>query len=50
MSNKSFGVILAAIWFIAWGLLAVTNIEFALSAVLLGVLAIGAGIFLLMGR
>jgi hypothetical protein len=35
---------LMAVWFILWGLLAVTNFQFAASAVILGILAIAAGV------
>jgi hypothetical protein len=48
--TKSFGVILLAIYLILTGILAITNVTIAFAGVVLGVLAIGAGICLLLGK
>jgi hypothetical protein len=39
-----------AAWLILWGLLAVTNFRFAASDIIMGVLAIAAGVLLLLDR
>lgn len=48
--TKKIGVILLAVWLILWALLTISNFQFELSNVLLGVLAAAAGIFLLLDR
>ena len=48
--SKSFGVILLAIWLILTGILQLTNITFVAAAIILGCLAIGAGVCLLLGK
>lgn len=50
MNNRSLGVILLCVFLIVYGVLAVTNIEFALSGAILGLLALAAGILIAMGR
>lgn len=47
--TKSVGMILLAIWLILWGLMAAVA-GFALPPVLMAVLAIAAGVFILLGR
>lgn len=42
--------IFLALFLILYGLLTISNITFALSGVLLGVLAIGAGVLLFLGK
>lgn len=44
------GIVLTALWLILFGLLAVTNFEIQFSEVILGLLAIAAGLFLLFER
>ena len=46
----SFWQICLAVFLILFGLLTISNITFALSGVLLGVLAIAAGILMLVGK
>lgn len=48
--TRSIGVILLVIFLIVYGLLAITNIRFELQNFLVGTLAIGAGIFLAIGK
>ena len=48
--TKSLGMICLAIFLIVYGLLALTNIQFTGAAIMMGVLAIVAGILLLLGR
>jgi hypothetical protein len=43
-------MVLLAIWLIVWGALPLLNISFGHSGILLEILAIAAGILLLMGR
>ncbi len=50
MSNRSFAVIALAIYLILVGALALTNLTFVAAPIILGVLAIAAGILLLLGR
>jgi hypothetical protein len=38
------------VWLIAWGLLAVSNIRFDAQSLLLGVLAVAAGVLALLDR
>jgi hypothetical protein len=47
---KNLGVILLSIWLIATGLLSLLNISIPYSGVILALLAIAAGILLLIGR
>lgn len=49
-NNRSIGVILLALFLLVFGILAVTNITFAFAPVVEGLLAIGAAIFLFLGR
>lgn len=50
MANRKLWVIAVGFFLILYGILAVTNIEFALSGVILGVLAVAGGILLLLDR
>lgn len=50
MTNRSLGMILLCIWLILTGVLSVTNITFAAASIIMGVLAIAAGIFVLLGK
>lgn len=51
MNNRSLGVIALAIWAIATGVIAlIPALAFPLSAVVLALLLIAAGILLLIGR
>jgi len=47
---KNLGMILLAVWLILWGLLPLLQISFAHSGTLLEVLAIAAGVLLLLQR
>jgi hypothetical protein len=47
--TKSIGMILLAIWLILWGLMAVLS-GFTIPPIVMGILAIAAGIFILLGR
>jgi hypothetical protein len=47
--TKSIGMILLAIWLILWGLMAIVT-GFTLPPIFMAVLAIAAGIFILLGR
>jgi hypothetical protein len=47
--TKSLGSILLAIWLILWGLMAIVS-GFALPPVVMAVLAIAAGVLILLGR
>jgi len=47
--TKSLGSILLAIWLILWGLMAVVT-GFALPPIVMAVLAIAAGVLILLGR
>ena len=47
--TKSIGSILLAIWLILWGLMTVVT-DFALPPIIMAVLAIAAGVFILLGR
>ncbi len=44
MSGRKMWVITMAVWFLLWGLLAVTNIKFELQNVIMGVLAIAIAV------
>lgn len=50
MANRSWAIILTAIWFILWGLFQVTNITFEAQGLLMGVLALLVGICWLVGK
>jgi hypothetical protein len=47
--TKSIGMILLAIWLILWGLMAVLS-GFTIPPIIMAVLAIAAGVFILLGR
>ena len=47
--TKSLGSILLAIWLIVWGLMVVVT-GFALPPIVMAVLAIAAGVLILLGR
>ena len=47
--TKSIGSILLAIWLILWGLMAALS-GFAIPPIIMAVLAIAAGVFILLGR
>ena len=47
--TKSLGSILLAIWLILWGLMTVVT-GFALPPIIMAVLAIAAGVLILLGR
>ena len=47
--TKSIGSILLAIWLILWGLMAIVS-GFALPPIVMAVLAIAAGVLILLGR
>ena len=48
--SKGLGMILLSIWLILYGLLPLLSISFAHQGQLLDILAIAAGVFILMGR
>lgn len=50
MQGRSLGIITLSIWLILTGVLAITNLQFALAVPIMAVLAITAGILLLFGR
>jgi len=50
MERGSWASILVILWFGLWGILALTNITFALSGVVLGVLAILIALALAFGK
>jgi hypothetical protein len=50
MRYRNLGITLLAIWLILTGLLPLLNISFPASGVVLALLAIAAGVLLLMGR
>ncbi|MGH9443673.1 MAG: hypothetical protein ACRD16_15525 [Thermoanaerobaculia bacterium] len=50
LKSRSLGMILLSIWLILYGLLPLLSITFAHQGQLMDVLAIAAGIFLLMGK
>jgi uncharacterized membrane protein HdeD (DUF308 family) len=47
---KNLGILLLAIWLILYGLIALFSLSFAGLPVIMGILAIAAGILLLIGR
>lgn len=50
MSNRSIGGILLCLWLIAMGMIAVLHLQFQAMDVILGIVAIAAGILILIGR
>lgn len=48
--GKSWGVILLALFLLIWGLTALTNFRVVYTDVIQGLLAIGSGICLLLGK
>lgn len=50
MANRKLWQILAALWFVAWGLLQVSNLQIQFAPVLLGFLALFVAIFLFLDR
>ena len=50
MNGRKIWVILLAVWLIVWGLLQITNIRFELQGVIMGVLALAAGILALFDK
>lgn len=48
--TRNIGIILAALWFILTGLISIMALTMTAITVVMGVLAIAAGIFLLFGR
>ncbi len=48
--TKNIGMLLLAIWLILYGLIALFGLGFKGSDVVMGLLAIAAGIFILIGR
>ncbi len=48
--TKNIGMLLLAIWLILYGLIQVFGLHFNGSEIVLGLLAIAAGIFILIGR
>jgi hypothetical protein len=50
LNNRSIGVILFCLWLIAQGMVAVLSLNFQGMNVILGIVAIIAGILILIGR
>jgi hypothetical protein len=48
--TRNIGMLLLAIWLILYGLIALLSLSFAGLGVIMGLLAIAAGIFILLGR
>jgi hypothetical protein len=48
--TKNIGMLLLAIWLILYGLIALFSLSFSGLGVIMGLLAIAAGIFILLGR
>jgi hypothetical protein len=48
--TKNIGFLLLAIWLILWGLISLLSLSFAGLSVIMAILAIAAGIFILIGR
>lgn len=48
--TKNIGMLLLAIWLILYGLIALFSLSFSGLGVIMGLLAIAAGIFILIGR
>jgi len=50
MSNRSFGVILLCVWLILTGILSLTNFRFEAEHIIMGLLALSAGVLILLGK
>jgi uncharacterized membrane protein HdeD (DUF308 family) len=48
--TKNIGFLLLAIWLILYGLIALFSLSFSGLAIIMGILAIAAGVFILLGR
>jgi uncharacterized membrane protein HdeD (DUF308 family) len=48
--TKSIGMLLLSIWLILYGLIALFSLSFSGLEMIMGILAIAAGIFILLGR
>ena len=48
--TKNIGMLLLAIWLILYGLIALFSLSFSGLGIIMGLLAIAAGIFILLGR
>ncbi len=48
--TKNIGMLLLAIWLILYGLIALFSLSFTGLGIIMGLLAIAAGIFILLGR
>jgi hypothetical protein len=48
--TKNIGMLLLSIWLILYGLIAVFSLSFNGLGIIMGLLAIAAGIFILLGR
>jgi len=50
LKTRGLGMILLSVWLILTGLFALLSVHFAQQGIVMAVLAIAAGVFLLMGR
>jgi len=50
MKFSSWGILLLALFMILWGIINLTNITIVAVSIVMGVLAISAGILLILGR
>jgi len=48
--TKNIGLLLLSIWLIVYGLIALLSLNFAGLPIIMAILAIAAGIFILLGR
>ena len=48
--TKNIGMLLLSIWLILYGLIALFSLSFSGLGIIMGILAIAAGIFILIGR
>ena len=48
--TKNIGMLLLSVWLIATGLISILNLSFSGLGVIMAILAIAAGIFILLGR
>ena len=48
--TKNIGFLLLAIWLILYGLIALLSLSFAGLGIIMAILAIAAGVFILLGR
>jgi hypothetical protein len=48
--TRNIGMLLLAIWLILYGLIALLSLSFAGLGIIMAILAIAAGIFILLGR